>query len=195
MTGKRTRRTRDASRQAILAAAEEIMLAEGPDAVRVQRVAASVGVTDAAVHYHFGSRQGLIEALLRHSGRRLVREIAAAGAAGDGGSVDLSAVSRAMKAAYVEGGAGRMMMWLALAGWRPQGSGMLDGLISRAAGDEAVTVETRHLIALLSAAHIAQAVIGEALLRSVGAPSDEAGQQAFLDFAVDLVRRRLDAPG
>jgi AcrR family transcriptional regulator len=194
MTAKRTRRTRAASRQAILAAAEAIMLAEGPDAVRVQRVAAAVGVTDAAVHYHFGSRQGLIEALLRHSGRRLVREIAAAGAAGEDGRLDLTAVSRAMKAAYVDAGAGRMAMWLALAGWRPQGSGMLDGLIARA-GDGEPTPETRHLIALLSAVHIAQAVVGEALMRSVGAPSDEAGQQAFLDFAVDLVRSRLDARG
>ena len=191
---KRIRRSRAASKQTILEASEQLMLAEGPAAVRVQRVAGLVGVTDAAVHYHFGSREGLLEALLRHCGRRLVRDISMADAAGPG--LDLPAVSRAMTATYVNGGAARMMMWLALSGWRPQGSGMFSGLVDRAQArrPDAARDETRYLIALLNAAHVSQAILGEAMLRAVGAEWDEAGQGAFLDWVTRLVDERLGVP-
>src|SRR5262245_53149284 len=123
----RVRRPKEASKQAILDAAEVLLLAEGPDGVRVQRVAAAVGVTDAGVHYHFGNRAGPMAALLRQCGRKLVGDIASASASGQG----LKAVSRAMKNAYVDRGAARMMMWLKLAGWRPRGKGMLTPLVGR----------------------------------------------------------------
>jgi AcrR family transcriptional regulator len=62
---KRIRRSATASRLAILQAAEARLIAGGPDAVRVQPLARELGLTDAAVHYHFGSREKLLEALLR----------------------------------------------------------------------------------------------------------------------------------
>ena len=65
----RIRRTPEASKAAILAAAERRLIREGPEGVRVQRIAADLGMTDAAVHYHFGSREALVEALLRSEGR------------------------------------------------------------------------------------------------------------------------------
>ena len=71
----RARRSKADARQQILDAALELLLAEGPDAVRVQRVASRVGVTDAAVHYHFGNHAGLMKELLRHSARKLVADI------------------------------------------------------------------------------------------------------------------------
>lgn len=192
-TTKRIRRSREASKQAILEAAEQVMLAEGPAAVRVQRVAARVGVTDAAVHYHFGSREGLLEALLRHCGRGLVRDIAAAAAGGQ--ALDLPSVSQAMRRTYADGGAARMMMWLALSGWRPQGSGMFSGLVDGAKRrrPEAPPDEARFLIALMNAAHVSQAILGEAMMRAVGADWDEASQQAFLDWVTALVGERLGA--
>lgn len=67
----RVRRTVDEARRLILEAAERRLAAGGAEAVRVQSVAADVGVTDAAVHYHFGSRQGLLDAVVRSAGRRL----------------------------------------------------------------------------------------------------------------------------
>ena len=73
--GRRRRRSAPEARQAILRAAEKRLVEGGPEAVRVQLVAADVGVTDAAVHHHFGSREGLLEALLRFSGRRLRDEV------------------------------------------------------------------------------------------------------------------------
>lgn len=200
MTIKRVRRSKEDARRAILEAARTLLLKEGLDAVRVQRVALEVGVTDAAVHYHFQSHAGLIEALLRHCGRTLVAEIAAASPQPDQ-PLDLRSVSRAMKRAYVDRGAGRMAMWLKLAGWRPRGSGMLSGLVTsvhthrvahaRARRAPAPSLDdTRFLVALLNAAHISQALLGDALLKAVDADGSEAGQQRFLAWASDWIATR-----
>ena len=74
----RRRLPADESRRRILQAAEKRLIEDGPEGVRVQLVARDVGITDAAVHHHFGSRRGLLEALLRYGGRRLRAEVEAA---------------------------------------------------------------------------------------------------------------------
>jgi hypothetical protein len=68
---------------------------------------------------------------------------------------------------------------------------MLSGLAARAAGPGLDAEEAKRLIALLNAAHVATAMLGEALLSAAGLPADEAGQQRFLDWATELVAERL----
>ena len=62
---KRTRRPAREARQRILEAAEQKLIEGGPDAVRVQTLGRELGITDAAIHHHFGNRDGLLEALLQ----------------------------------------------------------------------------------------------------------------------------------
>src|SRR5258708_31702730 len=71
----RPRLTPQAAKFAILDAAERRLHDEGPEGVRIQRIATDLGITDAAVHYHFGTREALMDALLRRIGRRLVDDI------------------------------------------------------------------------------------------------------------------------
>jgi AcrR family transcriptional regulator len=59
---QRVRHSADEARQLILEAAERRFREGGQAAVRVQLVARDVGMTDAAVHHHFGSRKGLLTA-------------------------------------------------------------------------------------------------------------------------------------
>jgi AcrR family transcriptional regulator len=184
----RVRRSKEASRQAILEAAERLLLQDGPEGVRVQRVAAAVGVTDAAVHYHFGNREGLMEALLRHCGRRLIADVRAASVDGH----DLAAVSRALQSAYLDRGAALLAVWLKLAGWRPPGSGMFSRLAEQAAAEGgADPQEAKRLIALLNAVHFAIAISGDPLLRALDLDSSQAGQRRFLAWATGLVAERL----
>ena len=51
---RRVRRQPDEARRLILEAAEKRLVEGGPEAVRVQLVAGDLGLTDAAVHHHFG---------------------------------------------------------------------------------------------------------------------------------------------
>ena len=59
----RPREHGDATRQALLDAAERLIDERGPDAASVRAVADAVGTTTRAVYSVFGSKQGLLEAL------------------------------------------------------------------------------------------------------------------------------------
>ncbi|MEW1862427.1 TetR/AcrR family transcriptional regulator [Streptomyces sp. NBC_00669] len=52
------------TRQRLLAAAKTLFLEKGADQVSLRAVNAAAGLNPGAVHYHFGSREGLISALL-----------------------------------------------------------------------------------------------------------------------------------
>jgi AcrR family transcriptional regulator len=54
----------DATRQALLDAAEELLISEGAAAITTRRVADRAGVNQALVHYHFGTVEELLLAVL-----------------------------------------------------------------------------------------------------------------------------------
>ncbi|MER7409789.1 TetR/AcrR family transcriptional regulator [Streptomyces cacaoi] len=68
------------TRERLLAAAKRLFLEKGADQVSVRAVNAAAGLNPGAVHYHFGSREGLITALLEQELRPLwmdrMRELA-----------------------------------------------------------------------------------------------------------------------
>ncbi|MFJ2770988.1 TetR/AcrR family transcriptional regulator [Streptomyces sp. NPDC087300] len=55
----------DATRAALLDAAERLFLAQGYERVSVRAVNAGAGMNPAAVHYHFGTKEDLVAALLQ----------------------------------------------------------------------------------------------------------------------------------
>ena len=63
-TGSRRRRSAAETRSAILEAAERRLLAGGPEAIRLQEIAADAGISHPAILHHFGSREGLVEAMV-----------------------------------------------------------------------------------------------------------------------------------
>lgn len=197
--GRRIRRTVEASRQAILETAERYLAAEGPNGVKVQRIAADLGMTDAAVHYHFGNRKGLLESLLRFSGRRFAGELEQAMARQDAEAFDLARAGELLTELYERRGAARLAMWLVLSGWSPTGEGMFLPLAEwlhaerarRAAasgGAPPDLADSQKLIALVAAVTLAQALSGDAHLRAVGLPG--LPPQDFLAW----VAERLEAP-
>jgi hypothetical protein len=116
--------------------------------------------------------------------------------------IDVAALGRLFQRAYADERAAKLALWLSLAGWRPKGSGMLKPLVGRVhrARIEAARKATRpaprlsdtqYAIALLSAAHMHAAMSGEALLASVAEDPTGLDQRNFLDFAVELIARRL----
>ena len=71
----RKRRTAEEARQEIMTVAEELLQSEGPDAVRVARIAQVMGVSHHAILHHFGSAEGLREALYQQGARRLRNDV------------------------------------------------------------------------------------------------------------------------
>ncbi|MEV4165895.1 TetR family transcriptional regulator [Nonomuraea dietziae] len=71
----RVLRRPDDAKRLILEAASTLLAAGGPAAVQVRAVAAEVSVSDAAVNHHFGTRERLLESLLRFGGVELKAEL------------------------------------------------------------------------------------------------------------------------
>lgn len=96
------------AREEILDAAEARLVAGGPEAVRLKPIAEDLGVTHPALLHHFGSRQGLIDAL---EGRALVRlRDDLLQRVGEGAE---SALERAM-GTLADGGQARLWAWRVL---------------------------------------------------------------------------------
>lgn len=176
---KRVRRPVEASKRAILERAEHYLIAEGLNGVKVQKIARDLSLSDAAIHYHFGNRKKLLEALLRFSGRKFVVELTAAIEKSEMSSFDLATAARLLSDLFERRGTARLAMSLILSGWSPPGAGMLQPLaewlhrarVRRAQSRGTVPPafeESQKVIAILNAVIFMQALTGDALLRSSG---------------------------
>ena len=95
------------TRDALLDAAEELFAERGFDGTSLRAVTRSAGANLAAVHYHFGSKEDLVHAVLRRrleplSEHRLARLARCEEAAPADGAPDLECVVRAFVAPLVE---------------------------------------------------------------------------------------------
>lgn len=192
---KRLRRSREEARAAILEAAAKHLREGGPDAVRVQHVAADVGVTDAAVHHHFGSREGLLRALLREAGRRLRAELRAALEEWDGETEGLQRIAELIADVYVDQGHARLALWLALSGVESTGQGLFAPLVDAvqqtrlravrvSGGPRPRRSDAQYDVALMNVALAAEPLFGPPFLRSVGLPDDAEAEDRFRRWLV-----------
>jgi AcrR family transcriptional regulator len=198
----RVRRSVDEARAAILDAAERRLISGGPDAVRVQTVARDVGITDAAVHYHFGNREGLMDALLRRAGRRLRDELVALAERWDADTLDVSDLVELFEETYDRRQYARLTAWMTLHGWRPKGSGMLRELgeaFHEARSARATDTGTRKpsledTLFMLELVHLfvwAEALVGTSAHKMVGLPSDRRTDLRFKRWFARLTNEHL----
>ena len=105
-------RGREAVRGALLDAAARLFVERGPGAVSVRQLAAAAGVNHGLVHQYFGSKDGLIQATLKH----LASQIApiAEGAPDVPASIHPLLAAIGDRAAFV-----RLLGWLLLEGADP----------------------------------------------------------------------------
>ena len=201
---RRRRRHADQAKLEILFAAERHLERGGPSAVRLQVIARELGLTDAAVHHHFGSRQGLLEALMRHAGRRLKEQSLAAVADWGAEEFDIRELCAVLGNIYAKRGYARLAMWMLLAGYRPVGSGLYRPLaeaihLSRTRKAREMErrppdlEETLFAVTLLNVVLCAEALIGEPMRRSVGLNADRATGRRYFEWFATLLQTYLDA--
>lgn len=71
-TAKRAPRSRGDARERLLASAETLIARHGVDGVSIRGINAEAGVSPGILHYHFGSMDNLVEALLERHMRPLI---------------------------------------------------------------------------------------------------------------------------
>ena len=88
---------RTGTRERLLATAEELFATRGIDAVSVRDITEAAGANIAAVNYHFGSRRGLIDAIVERRADALgTRRAQLLDALNGAGPVDIRALIQAM---------------------------------------------------------------------------------------------------
>ena len=112
----RNRRTAEAARDEILRVAERRLIESGPDALRLQDIAADVGVSHPAILHHFGSRDKLVLAVVDHAIARLQDDLVKAL---EVVPVDGVALFERVHDTLATHGHGRLIGWLLLVGHDP----------------------------------------------------------------------------
>ena len=112
----RTRLSKQDSQEHALAAAREILIEQGPQAVTLKAVAARIGRTHANVLHHFGSAHGLQKALASSLADRITTKIADAVQAVRRGDLDPRAIVELCFDAFSKEGAGPLASWMILSG-------------------------------------------------------------------------------
>lgn len=117
-SGGGRRRNAAETREQILDAAEARLPAQGPDGLRLQEIAADVGISHPAILHHFGSRENLVRAVAERALGRLENELVSAmqtGAAADDLQAARALLDRVL-ATLGDRGHARLLAWLLLGG-------------------------------------------------------------------------------
>ncbi len=192
----RRRRTPDEAKREILETAERLLAESGPAAVNVRAVAARIGMTDAGVHHHFGSREQLLQALLRHGGRRLRAVIETTLSSWLDDEAQLEQLIASLSDVYRRGFA-ELAASLHAAGWRDRGVGLFEPVVEalhqRRRDPSAPIGETRLAVAALHQALAVEPLYGAIFRRSAGVTGRSAHDPApTYRWWAEHLRRSLD---
>lgn len=195
----RTRRTAEDARTQIMDAAERRLVAAGTKSIRLQDVAADVGISHTTVLHHFGSRERLVNAVLKRRIAAMMQEVTVALAGASPDEASAVALFERLFEAFGPGGNARVAAFLALEGPVPgvEPESLL-GLakLAHAArmeklghGDASRAAFEDTLFTVLLSAF---ALVGEAILGPIfrGEPDerpDPAASQRFREWAARLI--------
>ncbi len=120
-TEPRRRRSAEEARRVILDAAEKRLAEGGPEAVRLQDIAGDVGISHPAILHHFGSRDGLTEALSQRAIDALDRDLLGAIEDNEAGAATVLGMIEQILGAMGDSGHSRLLAWRALQSSSPVG--------------------------------------------------------------------------
>ena len=192
---RRRRRTAEEARRAILEAAQKRLAECGPEEIRLQDIAADLGISHPAILHHFGSREVLMRELSRHAFESLNADLVAA-LAEPGSSEDVVGWLDQVFETLRDRGHARLLAWGTLTGRMGAGAPREDDPhllldLARAVharrcadavrdgADEPPFEEAIFAVQLVSAALLGDALIGGILRRSAGLSPDDASQERF----------------
>jgi AcrR family transcriptional regulator len=187
--GRRRRRSAEEARRVILEAAERRLLRGGPESIRLQDIAADVGLSHPAILHHFGSREGLLTALVEHGLGGLQTQLLAGWPSRR--VPDVSGTFDRFFRVAEERGYARLVAWLVLSGRAVAGrAGTMRAATERVHGGHArarqrlgMTAppfeESQFIALLLTLLVFGDALFGPFFRRSLGLKSDAATARRF----------------
>jgi TetR/AcrR family transcriptional regulator, repressor for neighboring sulfatase len=196
----RRRRSAAETRVAILDAAERRLLEGGPDAIRLQEIAADAGISHPAILHHFGSREGLVEAMVLRGIAGLQAQFLAGWPSAK--EPDIEGVLERFYEVASHRGMARMLAWLILSGQsyrtmkpdllKPAAERMHAGRVRRAQRDGRRPPELED--SLFAATHLFILVLGDSLFgasirRAMGLGSGADSTRRFRRWLSKVIER------
>lgn len=195
----RKRRTADEARRTILDAAETRVERHGPDALRLQEIAADIGVSHPAVLHHFGSREKLLNAVVERVFLRVQHNVIQV--LRRGGEMTPAAIVLECFDVLVETGHARMLCWLLLTGARPEDArrnlldefaSVIHGKMTESYGDRAPQRrDVSQFLLVVASAALGMGAGQSTLLQSAGLGSTNASWDGFRTWLAEWVDERL----
>ena len=180
MSIKRTRLGSEESRSAALDAARRLLIAEGPQAVTLKRVASEIGRTHGNLLHHFGSAAGLQSELARSIAERVTAGISKAVERARAGEADPREIVDQTFDAFSREGAGALAAWMIISGNRdaldPVLASLRDLVAQLGAGRDPEAVAQTTLALVLSA--IGDSLLGPSVAEALGLSPDSARNAA-----------------
>jgi AcrR family transcriptional regulator len=200
---KRQRRSAEEAHEQILDAAERRLAEGGPSGIRLQEIAEDVGVSHPTILHHFGSREGLVQAVVQRALAGLNARIVGVLSERAIDASEGTELVRMVAAILGDRGHARLMAWLALEGRTPADAPqLLRGLAHtmharRVAetGTEAPLEDTLLLVLLVALALFGEGVLGEAMRRSAGLDEEPATRTRFHAWLSRVIEQHLHGPG
>lgn len=203
---KRIRRTAEEAKSMILDAAEKRLRELGPAGIKLQELAADVGVSHPAILHHFGSRDGLVEAVVRRALDVLRATLLEEMRQQMRREVNIASILDAVFGIIAESGNARLVAWLILDGDNPREESRMMRTLAEAAHVRMVSggwTEGRKFdfedmmftVMLVGAAAVGAGVVGEAMRYSMGVETDEGVEERFRHWFSALLARYLSGTG
>lgn len=197
---KRLRRTPDEARRLILDAAQELIARAGPEGLRLQEIAAAAGISHPLILHHFGSREGLVRALVQQAVTELRDKlITVMGSADYLLEQQLDQVFDAFR-----DGLAQRLAWLATID--PEGEPAAAAMVVRDIADSLHArriaaappgmapdrADTEMMVHLIAVAAFGDAIVGPRLRRSAGLPSARETEHRFRTWLAALIREHSE---
>lgn len=190
MSPPRRRLSQDESRAAAIAAARELLLEDGPQAVTLKAVADRIHRTHANVLHHFGSAAGLQSELARSIAEEVTAAVAVSVDRARHHQTDPREIVDQTFDAFGREGAGALAAWMILSGNRDALNPILDALrtlvtqLSVEHEDHQVPESTLWLVLLA----LGDSLLGDPIADALGLERDTARKTA-----ADALRAQIDA--
>ena len=204
---KRIRRTPEEARRVILDAAERRLSELGPEGIRLQDIAADVGISHPTILHHFETREGLVLALTQRATEQLRAELLAAFSVPQASDPDIHPILDRVFDVLSRQGHARLLGWMILSGiaGRQTGPGLLKELTDLIHALRSRECKARHLpiperedtlfIVMLGAiTAFGDGLFGPLVRGATGAADDKTMPDRFRAWFAKLLRSQIFPP-
>lgn len=196
---KKTHASPEAARNAILDAAEKIVVDVGPAGLRISAVARAARMAHPNIIHHFGSREGLISALADRVGARATDRITKAIRLAHEAPVEdrVKAMTHVLDVAY-EGDAGKVAVWLHMSGAQISLKANMQRIVEAAHQLRQVIdgdvdyANTNRLVMLVTLALIGEVISGGGIKEALGFGTKEANRAHFRQWLAEMLLNLSD---